>query len=106
MSSPGMVCAHHHLYSALARGMPAPPATPTNFLSILENVWWRLDRALDLGAEGTQGGGGVEHVLALEQSVHSGLAHGKRAHDQGSMRDRLVTGDSDTPLEAGGFIGC
>jgi len=28
--------------------MPAPPATPTNFLSILENVWWRLDRALDL----------------------------------------------------------
>jgi len=43
-----MVCAHHHLYSALARGMPAPPATPTNFLSILENVWWRLDRALDL----------------------------------------------------------
>ena len=48
MITPGMVCAHHHLYSALARGMPAPPSTPTNFLSILENVWWRLDRALDL----------------------------------------------------------
>ena len=26
--TPGLVCAHHHLYSALARGMPAPPATP------------------------------------------------------------------------------
>ncbi|HXF38362.1 MAG TPA: putative aminohydrolase SsnA [Blastocatellia bacterium] len=44
---PGMVCAHTHLYSALARGMPAPPRTPTNFKEILELVWWRLDRALD-----------------------------------------------------------
>lgn len=46
--SPGLVCAHHHLYSALARGMPAPPRDPTNFLEILQQVWWRLDRALDL----------------------------------------------------------
>jgi cytosine/adenosine deaminase-related metal-dependent hydrolase len=44
----GMVCGHHHLYSTLARGMPAPPITPTNFLTILEQVWWRLDVALDL----------------------------------------------------------
>ena len=44
---PGMVCAHTHLYSALARGMPAPPRTPTNFKEILELIWWRLDRALD-----------------------------------------------------------
>lgn len=43
----GLVCAHHHLYSALARGMPAPPKQPTNFLEILEQVWWRLDVALD-----------------------------------------------------------
>lgn len=44
----GLVCAHHHLYSSLARGMPAPPRTPDSFISILENVWWRLDAALDL----------------------------------------------------------
>ena len=44
----GLVCAHHHLYSALARGMPAPPRTPREFTEILELVWWRLDRALDL----------------------------------------------------------
>jgi cytosine/adenosine deaminase-related metal-dependent hydrolase len=43
----GMVCSHHHLYSALARGMPAPPLQPTRFLEILEQVWWRLDVALD-----------------------------------------------------------
>ncbi len=47
-TTPGMVCAHHHLYSSLARGMPAPPRQPTNFGQILEQVWWRLDCALDL----------------------------------------------------------
>src|SRR5215207_5605057 len=47
-TTPGLVCAHHHLYSALARGMPAPPATPHDFAQILEHVWWRLDTALDL----------------------------------------------------------
>jgi len=46
--TPGLVCAHHHLYSALARGMPPPPATPTTFLSVLEQIWWRVDTALDL----------------------------------------------------------
>src|SRR5262245_35034191 len=46
--TPGLVCAHHHLYSALARGMPPPPATPTDFHGILEQIWWRLDTALDL----------------------------------------------------------
>jgi cytosine/adenosine deaminase-related metal-dependent hydrolase len=44
----GLVCSHHHLYSTLARGMPAPPRQPTEFVSILEQVWWRLDAALDL----------------------------------------------------------
>ena len=46
--TPGLVCAHHHIYSALARGMPAPPSVPTTFREILEQVWWRLDTALDL----------------------------------------------------------
>lgn len=47
-TTPGLVCAHHHIYSALSRGMPAPPKTPTTFREILEQVWWRLDSALDL----------------------------------------------------------
>ena len=47
-TTPGLVCAHHHLYSALARGMPPPPRTPTDFAEILELIWWRLDTALDL----------------------------------------------------------
>ena len=47
-TTPGLVCAHHHLYSSLARGMPAPPRPPTTFLEVLEQIWWRLDVALDL----------------------------------------------------------
>jgi len=47
-TTPGMVCAHHHLYSTLARGMPAPPRVPRSFPEILEQIWWRLDAALDL----------------------------------------------------------
>jgi putative selenium metabolism protein SsnA len=44
---PGLVNAHTHLYSALARGMPAPHSPPRSFVEVLERVWWRLDRALD-----------------------------------------------------------
>ena len=47
---PGLVNAHTHLYSALARGMPSPADPPSSFLEILERVWWRLDRALDTEA--------------------------------------------------------
>src|SRR5438876_3566739 len=46
--TPGLVCGHHHLYSSLARGMPAPTRPPKTFVEILEHIWWRLDRALDL----------------------------------------------------------
>jgi putative selenium metabolism protein SsnA len=44
---PGNVCAHHHLYSVLARGMPYRLAPPEDFVQVLQRVWWRLDRALD-----------------------------------------------------------
>ena len=44
---PGMVCAHTHLYSSLARGMNPPRRKPQNFLQVLRRLWWKLDRALD-----------------------------------------------------------
>ncbi|HWE27139.1 MAG TPA: amidohydrolase family protein, partial [Polyangia bacterium] len=50
LTLPGFVCAHTHLYSSLARGMPAPLEPPRSFVEILERVWWRLDRALDAEA--------------------------------------------------------
>jgi putative selenium metabolism protein SsnA len=48
--TPGFVCAHTHLYSQLARGMPAPAEKPLSFVQILERIWWKLDRALDAAA--------------------------------------------------------
>jgi putative selenium metabolism protein SsnA len=44
---PGNVCAHTHLYSALARGMPYTLEPPTDFLQTLQRIWWRLDHGLD-----------------------------------------------------------
>jgi cytosine/adenosine deaminase-related metal-dependent hydrolase len=41
-------CGHHHVYSALARGMGATKKIPENFLEILQYVWWTLDKCLDL----------------------------------------------------------
>ncbi|MBN1898874.1 MAG: putative aminohydrolase SsnA [Spirochaetes bacterium] len=43
---PGLVCAHHHLYSTFACGLAFRPAE--NFVRILENLWWKLDKALTL----------------------------------------------------------
>jgi cytosine/adenosine deaminase-related metal-dependent hydrolase len=37
---------HEHCYSRLAKGLPSVGPTG-NFVEILENLWWRLDRALD-----------------------------------------------------------
>lgn len=42
------VCGHHHIYSALARGIGAPKKNPENFNEILEYVWWALDKCLDV----------------------------------------------------------
>jgi putative selenium metabolism protein SsnA len=44
---PGLINAHTHAYSHYARGMGV--SNPTrNFVEILENLWWRLDRLLTL----------------------------------------------------------
>ncbi len=38
---------HHHVYSALAKGMPAPEKNPVDFVEILKYGWWKIDRCLD-----------------------------------------------------------
>ena len=38
---------HHHVYSALSRGMPSPTQKINNFVEKLKYIWWRLDKALD-----------------------------------------------------------
>ena len=38
---------HHHVYSALSRGMGSPKKNPENFYEILQYIWWTLDKSLD-----------------------------------------------------------
>jgi putative selenium metabolism protein SsnA len=45
--SPGIVCSHNHFYSMLARGIMAQINPSEDFISVLKNLWWKLDRALD-----------------------------------------------------------
>jgi cytosine/adenosine deaminase-related metal-dependent hydrolase len=62
---PGLINSHHHFYSTFARGL-ALNNTPQNFLEILHQLWWRLDRALD-----------EESVaLSAQIAVLDGLHHG------------------------------
>ncbi len=45
---PANICAHTHFYGAFARGMSVPGDPPSTFTEILERLWWKLDRALDM----------------------------------------------------------
>lgn len=60
---PGMINAHTHLYSALAMGMPPPINIPTNFVEILQNIWWKLDLALDEDSTGASFEAGLLECL-------------------------------------------
>ncbi len=60
--TPGLINAHSHLYSTLARGMPLSDFNPSDFRSILEGLWWRLDKAHD------------------KESIHTSAMLGSLAH--------------------------
>ncbi|MCM0648210.1 putative aminohydrolase SsnA [Clostridium swellfunianum] len=45
---PGLINAHHHIYSSFARGMALDGEPGANFIGILEKLWWRLDKKLTL----------------------------------------------------------
>ncbi|MFH1462950.1 MAG: amidohydrolase family protein [Pseudomonadota bacterium] len=70
---PGLVVGHHHLYSALACGMPFLPEAPVDFADMLAKVWWRMDKALD--RESTEVCGLVGGVGALRVGVTTVIDH-------------------------------
>ncbi|MEG2098065.1 MAG: chlorohydrolase, partial [Pseudoflavonifractor sp.] len=45
---PGLINAHTHIYSGLARGLSIKGNNPTNFLETLEGTWWNIDRHLTM----------------------------------------------------------
>jgi putative selenium metabolism protein SsnA len=78
---PGFICAHHHFYSTMARGMSIPGEPASNFVQILERLWWKVDRALDeeditLSAQ-----------LPLIDSIRNGVTTIIDHHASPSLRD-------------------
>jgi putative selenium metabolism protein SsnA len=44
---PGLINAHTHIYSGLARGLSICGYNPSNFFEVLDGMWWNVDRHLD-----------------------------------------------------------
>lgn len=70
---PGLVNAHTHLYSYLARGMAIDGVEPYSFRDILEQIWWRLDKALD--AQSTYYSGLVGAAEMLKSGITTLIDH-------------------------------
>ena len=98
--TPGLVCAHNHFYSALARGMPAPPRTPTSFPEILELVWWRLDLALDLDL--IEWSAKLAALTALESGCTAIFDH----HESPNAIDGSLSVIADACAEVGVRVNC
>ena len=99
-TTPGLVCAHHHLYSTLARGMPAPQRMPAGFTEILELVWWRLDRALDL--EGIRWSAMLGALEALERGCTAIIDH----HESPEAIDGSLSVIAEACAEVGVRVDC
>lgn len=93
---PGLINAHHHLYSTFARGFTPPGASARNFEQILSRLWWKLDRALD--AEDVY----YSSLLALMDAAHAGCTtvidhHASPSCADGSL-DQVERAFRDTGL--------
>ncbi len=95
---PGLVNGHTHLYSALATGMPPPATAPTNFLEILERVWWRLDRALD--AESVAMSGRIGALDALRCGTTTLIDHHASPSAVDGSLDQIEGGVAEVGLRA------
>ena len=78
---PGFICAHHHFYSTMARGMAIPGEPASNFVEILERLWWKVDKAID-GEDIT-----LSAQIPLIECIRNGTTTIIDHHASPSMRD-------------------
>src|ERR1041384_2881476 len=96
MTGPGFVNAHTHIYSGLAPfDMPPPARDPENFFEILERVWWRLDRALDV----------TSLHAAARWYVADALLHGTTTLIDHHESPNLIEGSLDVIADACASLG-
>lgn len=70
---PGLINAHTHIYSALARGLSIKGNNPTSFYEVLDGTWWAIDRHLDL--EGTRASAYALVLDSIKQGVTTIFDH-------------------------------
>ncbi len=95
---PGQICAHTHFYGAFARGMyiPGPPAK--DFPEILQSLWWKLDKALDL--DGVRSSADVCLVDAIRNGTTTLIDHhASQTAIDGSL-DVIAAAVTDSGLRA------
>ena len=104
--SPGLVCAHTHLYSALARGLMVDIAPSKDFVQQLEHLWWRLDRAIDLPILAASGLAGCAEAAACgvtslvdhhagPEAIDGSLSVLRRSFEEVGMRGLLCYETTD-----------
>ena len=70
---PGLVNAHTHIYSALARGLSIDGYNPTTFYEVLDGQWWYIDRHLTL--KGTRASADALYMDCIKQGVTTIFDH-------------------------------
>ncbi|MGE4354635.1 MAG: amidohydrolase family protein, partial [Oscillospiraceae bacterium] len=70
---PGLINAHTHIYSALARGLSINGYNPTNFFEVLDGMWWNIDRHLTL--DGTRASAQATIIDCIKQGVTTIFDH-------------------------------
>jgi len=92
---PGFICAHHHFYSTMARGMAIPGEPASNFVEILERLWWKVDRAID-GEDIT-----LSAQIPLIECIRNGTTTVIDHHASPSMREGSLDLIESAVREAG-----
>ena len=95
VATPGLINAHHHLYSSFARGFAAPGEPASNFTEILERLWWKLDLALDM--EGVR----YSALVALVEAIRTGCTTFIDHHASPSCTDGSLDVMEEAIREAG-----
>lgn len=70
---PAFINAHTHIYSALARGLSIKGNNPTNFLEVLDGLWWNIDRHLTMDA--TKASADALYLDCIKQGVTTIFDH-------------------------------
>jgi putative selenium metabolism protein SsnA len=93
---PGSIVAHTHFYGAFARGMSLPPGPPPkNFPEILQQLWWKIDRALTL--EDCK----LSALVCLVDAIRNGTTTLIDHHASPNAIDGSLDAIADAVLEAG-----